>query len=105
VKSGGVAQWTSHPPQDPKTRVQIPPGYKVFREFIALLSFDSNIKLWKHVIIMQVSALCIYKHINLCTYKYIFKEWNKERSRLFQSYIMSSVYQPCLQGRFGILSF
>jgi hypothetical protein len=27
---GGVAQWTSHLPQEQKTRVQIPPGYKVF---------------------------------------------------------------------------
>jgi hypothetical protein len=27
----GVAQWTSHPPQEQKTRVRIPPGYKVFK--------------------------------------------------------------------------
>jgi hypothetical protein len=27
---GGVAQWTSHPPQEQKTRVRIPPGYKIF---------------------------------------------------------------------------
>jgi hypothetical protein len=26
---GGVAQWTSNAPQEQKTRVQIPPGYKV----------------------------------------------------------------------------
>jgi hypothetical protein len=26
---GGVAQWASHPPQKQKTRVRIPPGYKV----------------------------------------------------------------------------
>jgi hypothetical protein len=31
-RPGGVAQWTSHPPQEQKTRVRIPPGYKVFRE-------------------------------------------------------------------------
>jgi hypothetical protein len=33
---GGVAQWTSHPPLEHKTRVRIPPGYKVFRENIAM---------------------------------------------------------------------
>jgi hypothetical protein len=27
---GGVAQWTSHPPQEQKTRVPIPPGCKDF---------------------------------------------------------------------------
>jgi hypothetical protein len=26
---GGVAQWTSHPPQKQTTRVRIPPGYSV----------------------------------------------------------------------------
>jgi hypothetical protein len=34
---GGVAQWTSHPPKEQKTRVRIPPGYKVFKENIAML--------------------------------------------------------------------
>jgi hypothetical protein len=34
---GGAAQWTSHPTQEQKTRVRIPPGYKVFRENIAML--------------------------------------------------------------------
>jgi hypothetical protein len=29
---GGVAQWTTHPPQEKKARVRIPPGEKVFRE-------------------------------------------------------------------------
>jgi hypothetical protein len=33
----GVAQQTSHPPQEQKTRVQIPQGYKVFRKNIAML--------------------------------------------------------------------
>jgi hypothetical protein len=28
----GVAQWTSHPPQEQKKRVRIPPEYKVYRE-------------------------------------------------------------------------
>jgi hypothetical protein len=32
-----VAQWTSNPPQEQKTWVRIPPGYKVFRELIAML--------------------------------------------------------------------
>jgi hypothetical protein len=32
-----VAQWTPHPTQEQKTRVQIPPSYKVFRETIAML--------------------------------------------------------------------
>jgi hypothetical protein len=32
---GGVAQWTSNPPQEEKTRVRISPGYNVFRETIA----------------------------------------------------------------------
>jgi hypothetical protein len=27
---GGVVQWTSHPPQEQKTRVRIPPGSKAF---------------------------------------------------------------------------
>jgi hypothetical protein len=26
----GVAQWTSHPPKEQKTRVRIPPGNNVF---------------------------------------------------------------------------
>jgi hypothetical protein len=34
---GGVAQWTSHPPQLQQTRVRIPPGYKVLRKNIAML--------------------------------------------------------------------
>jgi hypothetical protein len=29
VGPGGVAQWPSHPPQEPKTRLRIPPGYNV----------------------------------------------------------------------------
>jgi hypothetical protein len=32
-----VTQWTSHPPQEPKTRVRIPPGYKVFMENVGML--------------------------------------------------------------------
>jgi hypothetical protein len=31
-----VAYWTSHPPQEQKTRVQIPPRNEVFRENIAM---------------------------------------------------------------------
>jgi hypothetical protein len=34
---GGVAQWASHPPQEQKTRVRVPPGCKVFRGNIAML--------------------------------------------------------------------
>jgi hypothetical protein len=30
-----VAQWTFRLPQEQKTRVRIPPGYKVFREYKA----------------------------------------------------------------------
>jgi hypothetical protein len=29
-----VGQWTSHPLMEEKTRIQIPPGYKVFSENI-----------------------------------------------------------------------
>jgi hypothetical protein len=36
---GGVAQWASHPPQGMKTRVRIPPGYKVLEEVIAMLLY------------------------------------------------------------------
>jgi hypothetical protein len=36
------AQWTSHPTQEQKTRVQIPPGYKVFRKNMAVLLCDSD---------------------------------------------------------------
>jgi hypothetical protein len=32
LRPGGVAQRPSHPPQEQKTRVRIPPGYKVFKE-------------------------------------------------------------------------
>jgi hypothetical protein len=32
-----VAQVTSHPPQEQKTRVRIPPGYKILKEIIAML--------------------------------------------------------------------
>jgi hypothetical protein len=32
-----VAQWTSHPPQELKTRVRIPPGYKVFKDAMAMM--------------------------------------------------------------------
>jgi hypothetical protein len=32
TRHGGVAQRPSHPPQEQKTRVRIPPGYKVFWE-------------------------------------------------------------------------
>jgi hypothetical protein len=32
VCPGGVAQWTSHPPQRQLTRARIRPGYKVFRK-------------------------------------------------------------------------
>jgi hypothetical protein len=34
---GGVAQWTSHPPQEKKTRVQIHPGHKVLGKNTAVL--------------------------------------------------------------------
>jgi hypothetical protein len=37
ISPGGVAQVTSHPPQEQKTQVRIPPGYKGFRENIAML--------------------------------------------------------------------
>jgi hypothetical protein len=37
LPSGGVAQWTSHLPQEQKTKDRIPPGFKVFRENIATL--------------------------------------------------------------------
>jgi hypothetical protein len=34
---GGVPQWTSPQPREQKTRVQIPPGHKVFRQIISVL--------------------------------------------------------------------
>jgi hypothetical protein len=37
ISPGGMARWTSHPPQEQKTRVRIPPGYRVFRENKAML--------------------------------------------------------------------
>jgi hypothetical protein len=33
----GVAQWTPHPAQKQKTRVRIPPGYKVFSVVMAMI--------------------------------------------------------------------
>jgi hypothetical protein len=38
----GVAQWTSHPPQEQKTKVRIPPGLKFFqgKHIIAVVSID-----------------------------------------------------------------
>jgi hypothetical protein len=51
---GGVAQWISHPPQVQKTRVRIPPGYKVFRENIAVLLF----------IIDAICLVCVLKKRN-----------------------------------------
>jgi hypothetical protein len=37
ARLGDVAQWASHPPHEPKTRVRIPPGYAVFMENMAML--------------------------------------------------------------------
>jgi hypothetical protein len=34
---GGVAQWTSHPPEELQTRVRFTTGCKVFKEIIAML--------------------------------------------------------------------
>jgi hypothetical protein len=34
LSPGGEAHWISHLPQEQKTLVRIPPGYKVFRENI-----------------------------------------------------------------------
>jgi hypothetical protein len=34
---GGEEQWTSHPPEEQKTRVRIPPRHKDFRENIPML--------------------------------------------------------------------
>jgi hypothetical protein len=34
---GSVVQWTSHQPPEQKTRVRIKPGFKVFRENIAIM--------------------------------------------------------------------
>jgi hypothetical protein len=34
---GGVAQWTSHPPRDQKTRVRISPERKISSENMAIL--------------------------------------------------------------------
>jgi hypothetical protein len=36
--SSGVAQWSSNPHKQQKTRVRIPPRYKVFREIIIMLT-------------------------------------------------------------------
>jgi hypothetical protein len=36
TKCCSAAQWTLHPPQKQKTRVRIPPGYKLFRKNIAV---------------------------------------------------------------------
>jgi hypothetical protein len=37
VCPGGVAQWTSRPPLDRKTRVRIPPVFQGFRETVTML--------------------------------------------------------------------
>jgi hypothetical protein len=34
---GGVAQWASYLPLEKKTRVRMPPGYKVFRENMVMM--------------------------------------------------------------------
>jgi hypothetical protein len=36
-RSGGVVQWTSHPPKKQKIRVRFPTGFKVFMENISIL--------------------------------------------------------------------
>jgi hypothetical protein len=55
-----MAAWTSHPPQEQKTRVRIPLDYKVFRKSIAMLLFIidqhclclivKNVKAWATII-------------------------------------------------------
>jgi hypothetical protein len=37
VSPGGMAPWMSHPPQEQKTRVRIPPGYKDIRKNTSVL--------------------------------------------------------------------
>jgi hypothetical protein len=47
VAPGGAAHWTSHPPQEQKTQVQIPPGYNVFRAIIAMLLYLMDLHCWR----------------------------------------------------------
>jgi hypothetical protein len=69
---GGVAQWTSHPSQEQKTRVQIPPGYKVFGENIATLFCVIDL-----IYIVCVSIWEIKAFFNLLDYVCMFAcTWN-----------------------------
>jgi hypothetical protein len=52
---GGVAQWTSHPHYDQKTRVRISPGSKVFRGNVAIL-----LGRYVHISDLIISIVCVF---------------------------------------------
>jgi hypothetical protein len=62
---GGMAQWTSLPPQEEMARVRIPPGYKVFKENITMLMCIVNF--------CSMHCLCVEKEIYRCRPKNILK--------------------------------
>jgi hypothetical protein len=62
---GGVAQSTSHSPQEQKSRVRIPQGYKVFKEFKAMLSCRIDLICIVCVLIMGSKGVGTIKKIYL----------------------------------------
>jgi hypothetical protein len=50
---GGVAQWTSHPPQRQQSEVRVPPGYEVFRKNQAMLL----------CVLDLIFIVCVFKEI------------------------------------------
>jgi hypothetical protein len=62
-----LTPWTSHPPQKQKTRVRIPPGYKVFGEIISMLLCRYNLLMY----LCNVYCLCVYLIIKVLATKSI----------------------------------
>jgi hypothetical protein len=62
---GGMAQGTSHQPQRQQTRFRIPPGYKVFRENIAMLLCFFDLACTVCVLKTEIKALAKKLKINV----------------------------------------
>jgi hypothetical protein len=61
---GGVVQWASQKPRRQQTRVRIPPGYKVFRENMAMLLCVFDL----------LCIVCVLKNINKIIAPHILKK-------------------------------
>jgi hypothetical protein len=58
-----VAQWTSQPPQEQQSLVRIPPGYKVFKENLAMPSCIIDVICIIWVFYLEMTVLATQKHI------------------------------------------